>query len=83
MHNRSNMSRSVSVYWFSRTATWYDRAESSRMQGHLKKYVSAADDVSILLKRAVLVHPTKKGYECWLAYENMPTEVDRLFFLLS
>jgi hypothetical protein len=77
------MSRAVSVYWFSRTATWYDRAESSRLQGRLKTFVSVEDDVSILMKRAVVVHPTKKGYECWLAHENMPTEVDRLFFLLS
>lgn len=77
------MRRSVSVYWFSRTATWYDRAESSRMQGLLKKFVSVEDDASILLKRAVVVHRTKNGYECWLAYEKIPTEIDRLFFLWS
>lgn len=77
------MPRAVSVYWFSRTATWYDLEESSCMQGCLKKYVSVADDVSILLKRAVVVNRTKKGYECWLAYEKMPTEIDRLFFLWS
>ena len=76
------MPRTVSVYWFSRTATWYDRAESCRLQGHLKKFASVEDDVALLLRRAVLVHPTKNGYECWLAYETMPTEVDRLFFLL-
>jgi hypothetical protein len=53
------------------------------MQGHLKKYTSVADDVSILMKRAVVVNLSKKGYECWLAYEPMPTEIDRLFFLWS